>query len=175
MVGRAAMQELLPLPSAWALPRGQHLSPRGTSRRERRWFCPPKVGVTARKRRSVSGLLGNRGGCEGELLEERGHFSGKCIFAQMKNSRRVPPQQRKAGNEMQSSSLPTSHGALLAGIQPLLALLTKSQHRFSLCRKRSDFRKRALWPAAQERAAGEAPYPMETAGGTVSLLERRDN
>lgn len=67
----------------------------------------PAVGLAPWKLHpGVSGLLGNGGGCEAELPEERGRFSGKYIFALMKNFRWAPWRQRKAVNEMQSSSLP---------------------------------------------------------------------
>lgn len=41
--------------------------------------------------------------------------------------------------------------------------------------KKSNFGEQALCPVAQKGKAGEGPYPMETAGGTVSLLAGRDN
>lgn len=58
------------------------------SRRSGGGSAVPEVGLTAWKWHSdVSGLLGNGGGCEGELPEERGRFSGEYIFALMKNFR----------------------------------------------------------------------------------------
>lgn len=41
--------------------------------------------------------------------------------------------------------------------------------------EKSNFGEQDLRPVAQKGKAGKGPYPMETAGGTVSLLAGRDN
>lgn len=112
----------------------------------------PEVGLTARKWLSdVSGPLGNRGGCEGELLEERGRFSGKCIFVPMKNFRRVPSQQRKAVHELQSPSLPKPSRRAPCQDPALASCANTVSTQISFVPKKQRFREASLVP----RSPGE--------------------